>query len=386
MFRTYDDVKIWAPVIKNRQQDENDSLPEDMDEPEVEETQPPYTPPPSVQKILNIAENQPIPPEIRVPPPPGRRRISWWLIVGLAVLGILVVVFLKNYPAISARMAEPISAPIPAIPAPTEPLPNPTEVPTNLFASPTSPIFTIQEMIDPKDGMVLVYIPEGEFTMGSDDKESPQHIVYLDAYWIDKTEVSNAQYAMCVAEGGCTKPANNFSVTRESYFDNSEYANYPVIFVSWSQAVAYCSWTGRRLPTEAEWEKSARGPENFIYPWGNTFDGTRANYCDINCQRDWKDNRFDDGYFDTSPVGNYPGGMNMFGVLDMAGNVHEWVADWYAPYSSDYQTNPTGPDSGTDKIMRGGSWGDDRDHVRSDIRSPINPDNWMDFIGFRCAR
>lgn len=349
MFPTYDDVKIWVPILKNRVQEEKENPPEDMDEPELEETQPPYIPPPSVQKVLGSADSQPNPPKILEPPPPGRRRINWWLISGLTISGLLIITFWKIYPAISAMLAA-------------------------------------KEIIDPIDGMALVYIPAGEFKMGSPDKASPQHTVYLNAYRIDKTEVSNVQYARCVAEGGCTKPANNYSATRGSYYDDSEYADYPVIFVSWGQAAAYCSWTGRRLPTEAEWEKAARGPDSSIYPWGNTFDGTRGNYCDINCQRNWRDDRFDDGYFDTSPVGAYSAGASMYGILDMAGNVHEWVADWFAPYSSESQTEPAGPDSGQDKIMRGGSWGDDPDHIRSDIRSPINPDNWMDFIGFRCAR
>jgi formylglycine-generating enzyme required for sulfatase activity/DNA-binding CsgD family transcriptional regulator len=382
MFNTYDDVKIWAPVIKRASQEEKENPDENLHEPALEESRPPYKPPPSVEKVLNSTENQPINPEISKPPPPGRRRINWWLIIGCTVIGLLIIIFLKNYPSIIAMIAEPTNTR-------SVPPPSPTEVPTRTPTATPSPTPAPQ-----KDGMELVYIPAGEFKMGSSrnedphtfEEEIPQHIVYLDAYWIDQTEVTNAQYAMCVADSGaCTKPANNYSRTRSSYYDNGQYANYPVIFVSWSQAAAYCTWAGRRLPTEAEWEKAARGPEGRIYPWGNTFDGTLANYCDVNCLTDWKDSRYDDGFIDTSPVGAYPGGASLYGVLDMAGNVYEWVADWYEPYSQIHQSNPPGPASGLEHIMRGGSWGDDPDHIRSAIRSKINGDNWLDFIGFRCA-
>jgi len=394
MFSSYDDVKIWAPIIKDRSLEEENPG-EDMEEPEAEESRPPYKPPPSVEKILGNTESRPINPEIVEPPPPGRRRINWRMIIGFMVFGLVAIIFLKGYPSILAMMEKPTNIPLQPIPSPTAPPPTTTEVPANPPAPSPSPTFTIQKTIDPKDGMVLVRIPAGEFKMGSSrvedpqagNDELPQHTVYLDTYWIDMTEVSNAQYAMCVADSGaCTKPANNYSVTRGSYYDDSQYADYPVIFVSWSQAAAYCAWAGRRLPTEAEWEKAARGPDGRIYPWGNAFDGTLANYCDVNCQNDWKDSRFDDGYTDTSPVGNYPGGASIYGALDMAGNVHEWVADWYGPYSQNPQVNPTGPVSGQEKIIRGGSWGDDTGHVRTSIRSPINADNWLDFIGFRCAR
>ena len=327
-FTSIDELKTWAPAITNTSQKKKEIIADHIEEPLREESQAPYEPPPSLAKILNS-------PKILEPPPPGRRRISWRLIIWVIVIGLLILM---------------------------------------------GKILMIQLISPP--GMVK--IPAGEFRMGN--TEEGLQIVYLDAYWIDKTEVTNAQYALCVASGNCEKPANNYSVTRDSYYDNPWYADYPVIFVSWSQADAYCKWAGRRLPTEAEWEKAARGPDGRIYPWGNAFDGTLANYCDINCNLSWKDDRFDDGYADTSPVGNYPDGASVYGILGMAGNVHEWVADWFAPYPTEYQTNPTGPVSGDDKIMRGGSWGDDKEHIRSDVRSPINPDNWMDFIGFRCAR
>jgi formylglycine-generating enzyme required for sulfatase activity/DNA-binding CsgD family transcriptional regulator len=378
MFPTYDDVKIWAPVIKGRPQEEDENPSEEIEEP-------PYQPPPSVEKVLSGRENQPTHPEIIVPPPPGRRRINWRLIIGFTIFGLFILIFMKNYPLIFARIAEPTLTS-------TVPFANPTDMPFNTSAPSPGLMFTTEPMIDTKDEMVLVHIPAGEFEMGSSkaedpDEERPQHIVYLRDYWIDKTEVSNAQYARCVADSeACTKPAYNYSATRGSYYDDSQYADYPVIFVSWSQAAAYCEWVGRRLPTEAEWEKAARGSDGRIYPWGNSFDGTLANYCDVNCQLDWKDTRFDDGYGDVSPVGKYLQGASNYDVLDMAGNVYEWVADWFAPYIQDRQINPSGPYSGLDKIIRGGSWGDDPAHIRSSIRSPINADSFRDSIGFRCAR
>ena len=384
MFKTIDEINVWAPEIKDTFQYEKENHAEKMEEPVWEETQPPYEPPPSLKRFLPDTEIQPSTPEILEPPPPGRRGINWRVIIWAIIIGILLIIFWYIYLKPKPKLIETPTQPIPTRTAlPPSPAEAPTMIPTG-NPRPT-PTFT------PPIGMV--YIPAGEFKMGSSraddpealDEEFPQHIVYLDAYWIDQTEVTNAQFALCVASGACKAPANNYSSTRDSYYDDPQYADYPVIFVSWTQAVDYCVWASRRLPSEAEWEKAARGPDGLIYPWGNNFDGTLTNYCDINCPNDWR-GPFDDGYTDTSPVGNYPDGASVYGVLDMAGNVHEWVADWYAPYNQDHQTNPSGPDSGENKIIRGGSWGDDFSHVRTALRSPINPDNWMDFIGFRCAR
>jgi len=409
MFNRLDDVKIWAPILKDTLIGENDQLQEAKNEPPAESSRPAYTPPPSVTRVLNRPQNQPVRPEIFGPPPPGRRRINGWLIIGLIVAGFAIFLVIRSHPALLARMAHPTntlqpsnSASSMSISSPLEipsftPVssPNPTDVPTLTSVASPSPTIAIQEITDPKDGMVLVQIPPGEFKMGSSktddpqafDEELPQHSVYLQAYWIDKTEVTNAQYAICVADSGaCTKPANNNSHTHSNYYDNSQYTDYPVIFVSWSQAAAYCTWAGRRLPTEAEWEKAARGPDGRIYPWGNTFEGTLVNYCDVNCQTDWKDIHFDDGYPEIAPVGAYPAGARVYGALDMAGNVYEWVADWFGPYGPGNQTQPTGPAAGTEKIIRGGSWGDDPAHLRSAIRSHIKPESVLDFVGFRCAK
>jgi formylglycine-generating enzyme required for sulfatase activity len=396
MFSSPDELKTWAPVFTDTPRQEMENPAEAEVEPAAEAPPPPYIPPPSVERILNRAGNQPVTPQIIELPPPPRRRINWWLIIGaFVIIGSIITIYFMSQASKTARIAETTHTSPPTIPATSTPSPSPTEIPTHTPVPSPSPTAPIREMIAPIDQMVLVEIPAGEFEMGSSkvddpdafDEELPQHIVYLDTYWIDQTEVTNAQYALCVAaSGACTQPANNYSLTRESYYDDSQYANYPVIFVSWGQAAAYCAWANRRLPTEAEWEKAARGTDGRIYPWGNIFDGTLVNYCDVNCKSPWRDPSFTDGYEDTSPVGAYSTGESVYPVWDMAGNVYEWVADWYGPYNSSRQVEPIGPDSGTEKIIRGGSWGDDRLHIRTAIRSHIGPDNWLNFIGFRCAR
>jgi formylglycine-generating enzyme required for sulfatase activity len=394
-FLTIDDIKTWAPSTKKI-----------LDE-EKEEPLSPYQPPPSLEKVLKHAENKPLPPEIIESPPPARpiingRRVVILLIIGLAIIAGWGIVS-HNFTFVPRQIDTPTQSTLAQyVPLPESPVfkiitptITVTLIPSPTVTQTTAPTPTeIITQISPIDGMVLVFVPSGEFKMGSSkaddsqalDEEIPQHEVYLDDYWIDQTEVTNAQYARCVASGSCAKPNDNTSLTHGDYYENPQYANYPVIFVSWSQATAYCSWAGRRLPTEAMWEKAARGPDGFIYPWGNTFDGTKANYCDVNCFNGWKDDRYDDGYIDTSQVGDYPAGASIYGAFDMAGNVYEWVADWFEPYRRIRQVNPTGPLSGSEHIIRGGSWGDDPGHIRAAVRSHMNVPDSSNFIGFRCAR
>jgi serine/threonine-protein kinase len=236
----------------------------------------------------------------------------------------------------------------------------------------------------------MVYVPAGDFIMGSQlgagsDEEAPQHLVTLDAYWIDQTEVTNAQYHLFVDATGYPAPA--LCEPADSTFADAGLADHPVVCVSWDDAQAYCAWVGGRLPTEAEWEKAARGTDERTYPWGNSFDGSLANYCDNTCELSQRDTGFNDGYVRTAPVGSYPAGASPYGALDMAGNVWEWVSDWYNfyYYAKSPQLNPGGHNIGDYRVLRGGAWSGFPTNARSAFRGWLAPDMGDRAIGFRCV-
>ena len=308
--------------------------------------------------------------------------------------------------------AAPSPSPVPpasAVPA----VHTATAVPTPHRATPTPAHRLGDTWTRPADGATMVYATSGEFQMGSTleqaryalalckaavpgislgvcratsfDDERPAHTVALDGFWIDRTEVTNGQYQRCVEAGDCLPPVETGSYTREWYYGNPAYDDYPVVWVTQAQAADYCAWAGGRLPTEAEWEYAARGPEGRLFPWGDEFDGTRLNYCDAGCATGMKDETVNDGYAETAPVGSFPIGISWCGALDMAGNVREWVADWFGYYSRERQVNPAGPPSGDGHIPRGGCWLDTPDSTRSANRGENTIDYTRHKVGFRCA-
>jgi formylglycine-generating enzyme required for sulfatase activity len=284
-----------------------------------------------------------------------------------------------------------------SVPAATE-----TETPTStkestLTATHVAPELPIgSTMISDKDGATLVYVPAGSFTMGDNAEDalaecqkyrldcdkfdrffksaSPPHKVDLSAFWIDQTEVTNTMYAKCVDAGKCDLP------TSADHFGNSGYGSHPVVYVNWNMANAYCAYAGRRLPTEAEWEKAARGTDGRTYPWGKKVDCAFANYYG-------KGNGKTACIGDTTRVGSYESGKSPYGAYDMAGNVWEWVNDWFddAYYKNSPPTDPLGSATGESRVLRGGSFTSNFNYLRSAIRSWASPAYSDNYVGFRCA-
>jgi formylglycine-generating enzyme required for sulfatase activity len=257
---------------------------------------------------------------------------------------------------------------------------NPSVTPTGAQrtgATATEPLAattdTLPTLLTDARGVQMVLIPRGEFTMGSsagDESEQPAHSVYLDNYYLDRYEVSNDQYRMCVEAGACGLPFSTID------FDNPAMADHPVVFLSWPAAAFFCEWRGGRLPTEAEWEKAARGSEQRTYPWGEGIDETYANF---------------DKYVaggKTTPVGQYERGQSVYGVYDLAGNVWEFVADWYAAdyYAISPSAGPSGPRDGEYRVVRGGAFDNPAELVTAFSRSWFYADQTNSSVGFRCAR
>jgi serine/threonine-protein kinase len=308
---------------------------------------------------------------------------------------------------LTATPKSPIATPV----LPTATLEPVTVTPKPLTATPGAGIPLGATRVRPADGMVL----RGTFQMGSDpaqdpqafDDEQPQHAVTVDGYWIDQTEVTNTMFATFVTATSHETTAEkegsglNWDGDRWEWIDGANWQQpqgpdssingletHPVVLVSWFDADAYCRWAGGRLPTEAEWEYAARGDDGRIYPWGDNFDGTQLNFCDKNCPFTHADANADDGYERNAPVGSYsPAGDSWVGAQDMAGNVWEWVYDRYGTdyYGNSPAVNPTGPESGSLKVLRGGSWSDGAINTRAANRYYDYPGNRNDLFGFRCV-
>ncbi|MDD5224942.1 MAG: formylglycine-generating enzyme family protein [bacterium] len=241
-------------------------------------------------------------------------------------------------------------------------------------------------------GGEMILVPAGEFMMGCDEavvnscfiNEKPDRAVYLDAYYIDKYEVTVSEFEKCVIAGKCEAPVskNEMWPCNRAYPDRG---NHPINCVVWSQAQAYCEWAGKRLPTEAEWEKAARGTDGRIYPWGNQ--EASCNYAVMSIEEDYGCDRYS-----TWPVGSKPAGASPYGVMDMAGNVSEWISDWYDwnYYKYSPTQNPSGPSTGEVRSLRGAAWYYIEPYANHALRVSFrywsDPSEWSGLIGFRCAR
>ena len=252
--------------------------------------------------------------------------------------------YLINNPPVSTTTASPTITATPKSPTSTSlhftHTLTPTDTPFPTDTVTPTPILGIgSTKVSEKDDMILLYVPAGKFTMGSNNgqaDEKPVQIVDLDAFWIDQTEVTNKMYTKCVDAGQCVLPKNI------SRFSNPSYTTHPVVYMDWNQARTYCSWVERRLPNEAEWEKAARGVEGRTFPWGSGIDCSKANY-QFKC------------FSDTTPVKNLPNGISPYGAYDMAGNAWEWVSSLFQPYPYDANDGRENLNSTESRVLRGGS-------------------------------
>jgi serine/threonine-protein kinase len=341
-----------------------------------------------------------------------------WILAGFAA--VVLFFLLKGSGVFSSPTGQPTAVPsldavLPSsVPlatftvGPTDtPLPQAasTPIPLTITAAPAQadvPPTGADQWTSPKDGMTLIRIPAGEFIMGSTASpwpfEAPVHTVMLDEFWIDQVPVTNAMFEKFVEETGFrtqaeqagwgyVSPGQNEVKTngadwRHPTGPNSSIdgkGDYPVVQVTWDEARQYCAWAGRRLLTEAEWEKAARGDDGRLYPWGNEIDCAHANYSDV------AGASYCTG--EVTSVSQYPQGASPYGVLDMAGNTWDWVSDWYQSdyYSVSPSTNPTGPSAGERRVHRGGAWYNFNLQVQAPYRYGNPPDWAFGSVGIRCG-
>jgi len=257
-------------------------------------------------------------------------------------------------------------------------LTQPTTTVSPISSTPTEE--TLPEEIRDERNVPMRFVPAGQFSMGSDDNpegsSNPAHTVFVDAFYIDKFEVTNEMYDACVYATACRKPRNPGSITRTVYYGDPRFADYPVLYVDWGMAAAYCAWRDARLPTEAEWEKAARGMDGRLYPWDSQ-------------ERDCYYSNLTGCMDDTTPVDAYAQGQSSYGVYDLSGNVWEWTSSLFQPYPynpDDGREDPLAP--GT-RVLRGGAWstfGADQGPARSDTRLELDPSYYGAYVGFRCAK
>jgi formylglycine-generating enzyme required for sulfatase activity len=276
----------------------------------------------------------------------------------------------------SQASAQPNDNSLPPTKKPTA-IPTPTSIPTQTALPIPSPA---ELKVNQVDGSEIVFIPSGEFLMGSDKAndpyfwgaEAPEHSVTLGSYWIYRTEVTQSMYKECDEANACPAPVTiNHPVAKQ--YGNSRFDDYPVVMVTWQSALAYCQWAGGRLPTEAEWEKAARGSDGRLFPWGN--DSSAAGFANFSSSGPVQ-------------VGQYPAGSSPYGVYDMAGNVLEWVNDFFEPLYYEYSPleNPIGPASGSRKVIRGGAFNHTTvDGLRTVARASLKPTDTNISVGFRCV-
>jgi formylglycine-generating enzyme required for sulfatase activity len=310
----------------------------------------------------------------------------FWLALGGGGLIVILVIFiylLTQFFKPTHLRSTSSQAPLIYTLLPTNSQVQTTQVPFLVNTPVTTTAGSLPNSITDSKGVTMAFIPAGPFQMGSinnDSDEEPIHTVILDAFYMDIYQVTNARYKECVHAGVCQAPSHTDSYTRNPYYGSSHYDNFPVLYVSWNNALAYCQWRGAQLPTEAEWEKAARGKlEGKFYPWGNedptctlgANNGAQLKGCIPN---------------DTVAVGSFA--PNGYGLYDMAGNVFEWVMDWYDAnyYASSPENNPTGPSSGYYRVLRGGSFGNEAIYLQAAYRVKGNPDFRSYAVGFRCSR